>query len=137
MISRTLAASSVICGPKSAPLAATLLAADPALGIIEEEGRWWIADRTNRQRFGSPTDDPQRHAEDLAYIGRHPQDDRLIVHIAGIHSIGSLGAAHYLTTHFADLFHQTGDVSFSLAIRAGNDGLTITGSELLAGPYLW
>jgi hypothetical protein len=55
------------------------------------------------------------------------------VHIAGIHAIGSLGATHYLTTHLAELFAQAGHV----AVRASYDGLTITGSELVAGPYVW
>lgn len=127
----------VICGPKSAPLGTALLTADPTLGIIEDDRRWWIEHRSTGERFGSPADEPAPQAADVAYIARHRQDERVIVHIAGIHSIGSLGAAHYLTTHFAELFRQTGDESFSLAVRADYDGLTITNSKLAAGPYMW
>jgi hypothetical protein len=66
-----------------------------------------------------------------------------VVHIAGIHAIGSLGAAHYLTGHLADLFAhpdlftQTGEQRFSAVIRASFGGLTITRSGLVAGPYPW
>lgn len=127
----------VVCGPKSAPLGAALLADDPALSMIERDGRWWIEHRTTGERLSSPADDLAPQAADVAYVARHRQDDRVIVHIAGIHSIGSLGAAHYLTTHFAEIFRETGDESFSLAVRASYDGLTITGSELAAGPYVW
>jgi len=70
-------------------------------------------------------------------VARHRSDERVVVHIAGIHAIGSLGATHYLTEHLADVFRQTGDRSCSLAVRATYDGLTITGSELAAGPYVW
>jgi len=50
---------------------------------------------------------------DIAYIGRHADEGRVVVHIAGIHSIGSLGATHYLTTHLAELFRKVGDESMS------------------------
>ena len=61
----------------------------------------------------------------------------MLVHIAGIHAIGSLGVAHYLTSNLGDLFRQVGDVSFSAAIRCSYDGLEITKSELVGGPYAW
>lgn len=64
-------------------------------------------------------------------------DCRVVVHIAGIHAIGSLGAAHYLTSHLADLFAHTGPQPFSVVIRGWFDGLTISGSGLVAGPYPW
>jgi hypothetical protein len=127
----------VVCGPKSAPIGADLLNRDPALAMVEDNGRWWIEHQTTGERFGSPTDDDQAQEIDTAYVARHQIDGRVIVHIAGIHGIGSLGATHYLTTHLADLFRETGDQSFSLAVRASYDGLTITGSELAAGPYVW
>jgi len=74
---------------------------------------------------------------DLAYVGRHQDDGRVAVHIAGIHAIGSLGAVRYLAAHLAELFAQAGDTSFSLVVRASYDDLTITGSSLVAGPFTW
>jgi hypothetical protein len=127
----------VVCGPKSARVGAALMARDPALGMIEDGGRWMIEHRPSGQRFGSPADDDPAQDADIAYLARHRLDGRIVVHIAGIHAIGSLGAANYLTGHLAELFAQTGDQAFSAVIRSSHDGLEITGSELTAGPYLW
>lgn len=129
--------SVVVCGPKSAPIGADLLADDPMLTMVKDDGRWWLEHVPTGERFGSPADDAEAQDADLAYVARHRADDRVITHIAGIHAIGSLGAVHYLSSHLADVFGETGDESFSLAVRATYDGLTITGSELAAGPYVW
>ena len=127
----------VVCGPKSAPVGAALLAADPVLRMVEDTGRWWIEHQETGERHGSPADERERLAADLAYVARHQVDDRVIVHVAGIHGIGSLGAVHYLTGHLAEVFSEVGDQSCSLVVRATYDGLSITGSELAAGPYVW
>lgn len=127
----------VVCGPKSAPIGANLLARDPALHIVEDEGRWWIEDLRTGDRIGSPTDDDPPQEADIAYVGHHREVSRVVLHIAGIHAIGSLGAVHYLTTHAADLFQQVGDTSWSLAVQATYNGLTISDSALIAGPYVW
>lgn len=127
----------VICGPKSAPVGAALLARDGALSVRQDAGRWWIVQRGGGERYGSPADDPEPADADLAYVGRHQYGDHVAVHIAGIHAIGSLGAVHYLTGHLAALFGQAGDASFSLVIRASYDGLAITHSSLVAGPFPW
>jgi hypothetical protein len=126
----------VICGPKSAPAAAALLARDPELAISEDAGRWQITSRSGQQ-YRSPADGEQPAPADIAYISRHRDGDRVIVHIAGIHAIGSLGAVRYLTASLADLFAQAGDTSFSLVTEAAYQGLTITSSRLLAGPFPW
>jgi hypothetical protein len=127
----------VICGPKSAPVGAALLAQDGALSMRQDAGRWWIVQRSGEERYGSPADEQEPAAADLAYVGRHQYGDHVAVHIAGIHAIGSLGAVHYLTGHLAALFAQAGDASFSLVIRASYDGLAITHSSLVAGPFPW
>ncbi|MBA0124243.1 hypothetical protein H0B56_01665 [Haloechinothrix sp. YIM 98757] len=127
----------VVCGPKSAPVGADLLSRDPMLAITQEAGRWWIEHRTTGERHGSPSDEASPADADVAYIARHRCDERVIVHIAGIHAIGSLGATHYLSHALAELHHEVGDVSYSLAVRADYRDLTITSSDLLAGPYVW
>ncbi|TVT33081.1 hypothetical protein FNH05_27345 [Amycolatopsis rhizosphaerae] len=129
--------SIVVCGPKSAPIGAALLARDPALHMVEDHGRWWIERHADGERFGSPSDEAQPQSADVAYVARHKVDGRVIVHIAGIHGIGSLGATHYLTGHLAEVFRKVGDKPMSLVVRASYDGLTITQSELAAGPYTW
>jgi hypothetical protein len=127
----------VICGPKTAPVGAALLARDQALDMREDGGRWWIVQRATGQRLGSPTDEPDPTPADLAYVGRHQDGGHVTVHIAGIHAIGSLGAVHYLTGHLAELFAGAGDASLSLVTLASYDGLEITGSSLAAGPFTW
>ena len=66
-----------------------------------------------------------------------PAAETVIAHIAGIHSPGSRGVVHYLAHHLADLYRETGDESFSLAVRCRLDGLTVTDSEILTGPHPW
>ena len=127
----------VVCGPKSAEIAADLMARDPALRMIEKRGRWFVEDVRAGGLIGSPADDDPAQDGDIAYLARHQVDGRIVVHIAGVHAIGSLGAAHYLTGHLAELFTQAGEQSFSAVIQSTFDGLTITGSELAAGPYTW
>src|SRR5262249_42011938 len=109
--------SVVICGPKSAPLGAWLMAQDPMLGMVKNEGRWWIEHRPSGERFGSPSDGAEEVSGDVAYVARHREQGRVIVHIAGIHAIGSLGAAHYLTGHLPDIYGQDDDSSCSLVVR--------------------
>jgi hypothetical protein len=127
----------VICGPKSAPIGAELLDTDPRLGMVRADDRWWIVDKSTGERFGSPLSVQPPGDADLGYLSRRVDGDRVIVHIAGIHSPGSRGVVHYLAHHLAELHGQVGDSSFSLAVRCTLDGLSIMDSELLAGPHIW
>lgn len=127
----------VICGPKSAPVGAWLMSRDPMLGMTKVDGRWWIEHRPSGERFGSPSDADDGASGDVAYVARHFQNGRVIVHIAGIHAIGSLGAAHYLTGNLADVHALADRNSCSFVVRCAYNGLTITESELLGGPYIW
>ncbi|MBO0802869.1 MAG: hypothetical protein J2P25_07310 [Nocardiopsaceae bacterium] len=127
----------VVCGPKSADVGAALLASDPVMGMGEYDGRWWIEDRQDGHRFGSPSDDDPPQSADLAYLARRKDGDRVVVHIAGLHVMGSLGAAHYLTGNVAAILSSTGDASFSMVIRAAYDGRAIITSDIISGPFSW
>ncbi|MGL5811242.1 MAG: sigma factor-like helix-turn-helix DNA-binding protein [Nocardioides sp.] len=127
----------VICGPKSAPVATRLIGQDPALRVIEADGLWWIRETQSGKRHGSPSDQSPPEQSDLAYVARHHGRRQTIVHIAGLHAIGSLGAAHYLAQQVGSLFREAGEHSMSCVVRSHHDGLEITGSELMAGPFVW
>jgi hypothetical protein len=127
----------VICGPKTAPVGARLLAEDPELGMVQEAGRWWIVRRATGERYGSAADEPRPSDADVAYLARHQYEDRVIVHIAGIHAIGSLGAARFLAGDVGSLYADYGEASLSLVVRSSYDGLTITSTSVIAGPFPW
>lgn len=127
----------VICGPKSAPVGAELLASDPALNIVKESGRWWIVVRETGERLGSPLGDSPPTDADLGYLSRRRDGDRVVVHIAGIHSPGSLGVLHYLAGSLASLHRTVGDRDFSLVVRSELDGPKVADSGLVSGPHIW
>jgi transcriptional regulator with XRE-family HTH domain len=128
----------VICGPISAPVAKSLIAADPTTDFAKaRDGRWYIKPKSEKQRLFSPSDEEKRTNADLAYVARHVSDGRVVLHIAGIHAIGSLGAAEYLASNVAELYEQFGDSSFTLVVRSAYDGLRIKKTELVAGPFRW
>lgn len=127
----------VVCGPKSAPVGAWLLDRDPRLRMIEDRSQWSIFDRITGERHPSPSDGPDYPSRDIAYFARHLIDGRTVLHIAGIHAIGSLGMVHYLTCNLTELSATFGDEPFSLVTISDYDGLTITGSALFLGPHRW
>lgn len=126
----------VICGPKSAPIGAQLLAEDPRLAMVRED-RWWIVNKATGERWGSPLADDPPSSADLGYVSRRRDGDRVLVHVAGIRSPGSRGVLHYLTRHLRELWAETGDTAFSAIVRCNLDGLTVTDSKLYAGPFPW
>jgi len=128
----------VICGPKSAPIGARLLMEDPHLGFVNEGGRWWITDAVTGRRHGSPYGDNPQELADLGYLARHQYADHVVIHVAGIHSMGSLGVVHFLAHHLSNVYRQSGEQSFSAVVRCQfNDQTTPTDSQLLLGPYIW
>jgi hypothetical protein len=123
--------------PEPVPVATHLMAEDPVLGMVHDGQRWWIQHKPGGERLGSPLDDDQPRDSDVADLARHHDPDAVRVHIAGIHAIGSLGAAHYLAANLADLYAETAGKSVSLVVRCQYRGLAITSTELAAGPYTW
>jgi transcriptional regulator with XRE-family HTH domain len=127
----------VVCGPKSAVVASKLMESDPRVRLVDRAGQWRIADLVTGSDHESPMDALVPSDGDLAYLARRREGARVLVHIAGIHAIGSVGAAAHLTASVADLFEEVGDVSFSMVIGCRFDGIEITSTETVAGPYVW
>lgn len=120
-----------ICGPKSSPVSAAALAADPLLDFREEDRRWLIADRADGTRYRSPLDDGQAGL-DIAYLGRLPvAGGGSMLLIAGVHALGSVGAVDYLVGHAAELYRQVGEGMFSMVTASRHDGERVLESEAL------
>ncbi|MEU8527887.1 sigma-70 family RNA polymerase sigma factor [Streptomyces sp. NPDC048629] len=110
----------VVCGPKTSPVTAAALQADPRLSFETlPDGRWALIERDSGKSYTSPSDDPDEPApSDVAYLGRLPRPDGqgTFLLIAGVHAVGSLGVAHFLTENLADLYKQAGTAQFSMVI---------------------
>lgn len=113
----------LICGPKSSPVVRELIGTDPILRFAPDEGeRWHITDRGSGESFWSPLDVGQPRNEDVAYLARLrlPGQQRTALVIAGIHAVGSLGVASYLSEpdNLHRLHSQVGARPFSAVVRS-------------------
>ncbi|WP_280376884.1 sigma-70 family RNA polymerase sigma factor [Nocardia wallacei] len=125
----------IICGPKSAPIARYLLESDTDLGFDQDETGWCITDSRTGERHYSPFRRDDSDRSDLGYFSRRLDDDRVIVHIAGITSVGSAAVAHWLDTHLSDLYDPS-SIFVSGIVQGDFDAeYAITASRLVAGPY--
>jgi len=124
----------VVCGPKSSPVSAAALAADPVLDYRERDGRWVIVDRETGETYASPLDDDPLSTCDIAYLGRLPVPGGSMLLIAGVHALGSVGAVDYLVGHAAELYRRVGDRPFSMVTASRHDGERVDGSEALCPP---
>ncbi|MEU7283672.1 MULTISPECIES: sigma-70 family RNA polymerase sigma factor [Actinomycetes] len=110
----------VVCGPKTSLVTAAALQADPRLSFETlPDGRWALIEMDSGKTYSSPSDDPDSPTpSDVAYLGRLPRPDGqgTFLLIAGVHAVGSLGVAHFLTEHLADLYQQAGTAEFSMVI---------------------
>lgn len=129
----------VVCGPASAHVGRALLAADPVLGMEQDptDGRWRIINRVTGERFGSPMDDDESTRADVAYLGRHQHASRVVVHIAGVHALGSVGAAYHLVSALPALYRDLGESSYSLAVSAEFEEQKPTQIDVLIPPQQW
>lgn len=122
-----------ICGPKSSPVSAAALAADPVLDYRSRHGRWVIIERATGTVHASPWDDGEPSA-DIAYVGRLPIAGGTMLLIAGVHALGSVGAVDWLVSHGPELHAAVGDGRFSMVVTSRHDGERVERSEALCGP---
>jgi hypothetical protein len=129
----------VVCGPASAHVGHVLMAADPAIGMgIGDGPKWYLVDKTTGAAYASPMDDADKpRRADPAYIARHASPDHTVVHIAGLHALGSIAAAQYVVDHLPDLWAEFGDRSFSMAVTAEFDAMSPTAISVLIPPRAW
>ncbi|MEU2155659.1 sigma-70 family RNA polymerase sigma factor [Streptomyces sp. NPDC019396] len=131
----------IVCGPKTSPEAAAALSQDPRLSFEPlPDGRWALTERESGKIYTSPSDDPDPAPTDVAYLGRLPRPDGqgTFILIAGVHAVGSLGVAHYLTENLAALYEDAGTSPFSMVVACdfAPDDKSVTASRSASGVLL-
>lgn len=125
----------VISGPKSSPTSAELIDQDPHLEFAEWRGKWYIAERESDTIFSSPLDQGVE-GSDIAYVSRRANSGHTTVLIAGVHALGSVGAANYLAENLPEIHQKVGSADFSLVISSSFVGLEPNATEAIWGPKI-
>ena len=107
-----------ICGPKSSHVTADAIASDPYLTFTDGgTGQWTIRDRESAEVLESPMDTGKTDS-DVAYVGRLTYESGRLFVIAGLHSLGSLGAVAYLAENLPAIYAEVGVANFSMVVRS-------------------
>lgn len=109
----------VIGSPRLLPFVAQVLESDSHLGFSCGAQGWYLTEGTTIHRSPSDRGEPA----DYAYLGRLPRPDSkgTFLYLAGIHAMGTLGAATYLTSHVAELYQQIKNRRWSMLIECRYD----------------
>jgi hypothetical protein len=127
-----------ICGPKSSSVTANAIDRDPILAFqLDDKERWVIRHRLSSELYISPIDTGARsRSSDIAYVGRVTQGGRRLLIIAGVHSLGSIGAVHYITQNLPTLYEQVQLNDFSMVVSSKHHGSKVVESRALCPPTL-
>jgi hypothetical protein len=111
----------VIGSPRILPFVAQVLEADSNLGFDCGAQGWYLTEQARRLIHRSPSD--KGESADYAYIGRLPRPDGrgTFLYLAGIHAMGTLGAATYLTSNMEDIYQQVKNRNWSTLIECKYD----------------
>lgn len=107
----------VACGPRLSTLIQQILESDNNIEFAENDQGWHLIDRAAGTIHRSQADTGGN--SDIAYIGRLPRPDGkgTFLYMAGIHAVGTAGAAHYIENNLADLYRETKTRRFSTIVR--------------------
>lgn len=111
----------VLTSPRLLPFVGQALGADPHLRFANDEGGWFLVDRTTGTEYRSPRD--QGEPTDYAYIGRlrRPDGKGTFLYLAGIHAQGTLGAATFVADNLKDLYKELKTKRFSSIVACQFD----------------
>lgn len=112
----------VLTSPRLLPIVGQVLGADPAYGFDHDDQGWYLVDKINHVAHRPPRDttgDPV----DYAYLGRLPRPDGrgTFLYLAGVHAMGTLGAATYLADNLATLWREHRQRRFSMLLTSTYD----------------
>lgn len=125
----------MICDPGSAPVAQHLLAEDGALELEKVDGEWCLVEKATGRRYTAPVATDAEDRTDIGFLGRHEEDGRVIVHIAGMTSMGSHGVAHWLDSNVSGLYEPSSRSTSAVIESDVAAGSSVTGSRAVAGPF--
>lgn len=127
----------VIGSPRILPLVGQVLEADEHLAFDSGAQGWFLRDLTTDEIYRSPSDNGE--SCDYAYIGRLPRPDEkgTFLYLAGIHAMGTLGAAQFLVNNLAELYGvaRTGRWSVLVACHYDPDTREITATDRITPIY--
>lgn len=111
----------VLCGPRLLPFVGQVLEADPRLGFVKDYGVNYLIDRETGKNYHSPSDSGTN--VDYAYVGRLPRPDGkgTFLYLAGIHAMGTKGAASYVEANIETLWKEHKTRRFSVLVECAFD----------------
>jgi hypothetical protein len=115
----------VLTSPRLLPLVGQVMGADAHLTFVNGAQGWHLLDKSTGEKYRSP--DTSGTSRDFGYIGRLPRPDGqgTFLYLAGIHSMGTLGTAHYLAGHVEDLYREVKNKRWSVLIECQFDPDTL------------
>ncbi len=116
----------VMTSPKLLPFVGQVLEADRIFGFASDGRGWFLVNKLDGTEYLPPDADGPDRVADFAYIGRLPRPSRsgTFLYLAGVHSLGTLGAARYIVDHVADLYSELKTRRFSMLVSVTRDSAT-------------
>ena len=111
----------VIGSPRILPIVSQTLEADQYLGFDSGAQGWYLRNYETGAVHRSPSDTGS--PSDYAYIGRLPRPDGkgTFLYIAGIHAMGTLGAAHHIANNIESIYGKVKNRRWSALVECRYD----------------
>lgn len=112
----------VLTSPRLLPFVGQVLESDPRYGFGSGDQGIYLVDRETGTEYRAPQDTTGEPC-DYAYVGRLPRPDGrgTFLYLAGIHAMGTYGAAKYLEDNLVDLYRDLKTRRFSVLVRVDYD----------------